>query len=233
MLNSSATALVVVDPQLDFEPQGALAVPRGDEIMEGIAILMRKHGVVVVTQDAHPPGHISFASSYNDKKPFDRLTLSEAQNSDELIRRTDHSARFSKDDLIEYLSLTSGREQILWPDHCVEGSTGMNCDSRIPLSRATLILRKGTSIRCDSYSAFRENDGSNTGLGVFLKGRGISKIILCGLAADYCVAWSAEDARREGFEVELPLSLTRFIEQDETKQRAMINHWQNSGITIS
>ena len=199
-----SAALLVVDQQYDFEPGGALPVPRGDEIAAPIADLMNRFQTVVVTQDSHPKGHISFASSYEHKKPFDILSLGD-------VEEGKVQSRFDRETLIRYLKSVPQHQQVLWPDHCITGSWGWKINSQLPLERAQLILQKGKRIDCDSYSAFYENDGTSTGLADWLRAKKIKKILVVGLAGDYCVAWSAEDAKREGFEVIVDKNLTRFI----------------------
>jgi len=163
--------LIVVDIQNDFCSGGALAVPQGDAVVPLINRLAGRFEHIVLTQDWHPPGHLSFASSHPDRKPFDAITLPYG-------------------------------EQVLWPDHCVQDSIGaaFHRDLRIP--RAELIIRKGYLRNIDSYSAFYENDRQTpTGLSGYLRERGLTRIFLAGLAFDYCVRYSAEDARQHGFSV--------------------------------
>jgi nicotinamidase/pyrazinamidase len=161
--------LLVVDVQNDFCPGGRLAVPRGDEV---VAIVNRLAGLfehVVLTQDWHPPGHHSFASSHPGKQPFESTTL--------------HYG-----------------EQVLWPDHCVQGSSGAKLHAGLDIPHAALVIRKGFRSGIDSYSALYENDHKTpTGLAGYLRERGFSRIYLAGLAFDFCVRYSAEDALREGF----------------------------------
>jgi nicotinamidase/pyrazinamidase len=161
--------LLVIDVQNDFLPGGALAVPRGDEVLPLVNRLMQAFDNVVVTQDWHPPGHISFATTHA-AKPFDAITLPYG-------------------------------EQTLWPDHCVQGSPGAGLHEDLAHDNALLILRKGANANLDSYSAFTEADGkTTTGLAAALKARGIRRVFACGLATDFCVAYSAVDARTAGFE---------------------------------
>lgn len=176
-------ALIVVDPQLDFCPGGALAVVGGDEIMPGIADLVGEFPLVVFTQDWHPPEHRSFASSHEGAEPFGAVEL-------------------------PYGS------QVLWPDHCVQGSVGASFHPALAgaVERAHLILRKGYDPEIDSYSAFYENDRTTaTGLSGYLRDKRVRRCVFVGLAYDFCVAWSALDARREGFEAVVVKSLTRAI----------------------
>jgi nicotinamidase/pyrazinamidase len=148
-------------------------VQGGNEIVKPIADIVSQFSTVVATQDWHPPGHISFASHHR-VAPFSTV-------------------------------MVRGTEQTVWPDHCVQGSANAALHKDLPLEGVTVILRKGTDVDVDSYSAFRENekDGQrkSTGLGELLKKRGIHRIYVCGLARDYCVLWSALDAKTEGFEV--------------------------------
>jgi nicotinamidase/pyrazinamidase len=163
--------LLVVDVQNDFCPGGALAVPGGDEVIPVINRLARDYAHVVFTQDWHCPGHLSFASSHSGKKPLERVELSYG-------------------------------EQILWPDHCVQGTWGAALHSDLDLKHGELILRKGYHREIDSYSAFFENDRRTpTGLAGYLRERGLARLFLAGLATDFCVAYSALDARQLGFEV--------------------------------
>ncbi len=181
------TALIVVDMQPDFLPGGALAVAGGDEVLEPIARLLRARPFrhVVATQDWHPPGHVSFASSHPGRNPYETVTLYD-------------------------------REQVLWPDHCVQGTPGAALHAALPWDSVDAIIRKGTDPAVDSYSAFRNNwDRSGrrpaTGLAGYLRERGVERVVLCGLARDFCVAWSAEDAREAGFETTVLWDLTRSV----------------------
>lgn len=163
--------LLIVDIQNDFCPGGALDVPRGDEVVAAVNRLARRFEHVALTQDWHPPGHLSFASSHPGKKPYDTVTVS------------------------------YGR-QVLWPDHCVQGSHGAEFHARLAVPRAELVLRKGYHPTIDSYSAFRENDRTTkTGLAAYLRERGFQRVFIAGLALDFCVRYSAEDAHAEGFAV--------------------------------
>lgn len=164
-----ASALLVVDVQNDFMPGGALAVPGGDEVVPVINALARKFGTVVLTQDWHTPDHTSFASRHEGREPFGTVTL--------------HYG-----------------EQTLWPDHCVMGTEGADMHPGLHIPHAQLVLRKGYHRTVDSYSAFIEADRvTRTGLDGYLAARGIERVYICGLATDFCVAWSALDARRLGF----------------------------------
>jgi nicotinamidase/pyrazinamidase len=168
-------ALLVADVQHDFLPGGALAVPDGDAVIAPIVRLAPFFTTVVATQDFHPPGHVSFASSHAGRKPYESVQL-------------EHGI------------------QELWPDHCVAGSHGARLHPSLPDEELSLLLRKGTRRDVDSYSAFEENVGpdgrrNTTGLGAWLRARGVTRVFVCGLARDFCVKWSALDGVAEGFEV--------------------------------
>jgi nicotinamidase/pyrazinamidase len=163
--------LLVVDVQNDFCPGGALAVPGGDEVVAPINRLAERFAHVVLTQDWHPAGHLSFASSHPGKAPMESVTAPYGP-------------------------------QILWPDHCVQGTRGAEFHPGLRVPRAELVLRKGYNREIDSYSAFFENDHATpTGLAGYLRERGLARVFVCGLAFDFCVRYSAEDAHRSGFDV--------------------------------
>jgi nicotinamidase/pyrazinamidase len=163
--------LLVVDLQNDFCLGGKLAVPHGDQVIPIVNNLARKFAHVVLTQDWHPPGHLSFASSHPGKQHFETIEASYGM-------------------------------QILWPDHCVQGTAGAAFHADLQVPHAALVLRKGYHREIDSYSAFYENDRKTaTGLTGYLRDHGVTRIFIAGLAFDFCVRYSAEDARREGFEV--------------------------------
>jgi nicotinamidase/pyrazinamidase len=163
--------LLVVDIQNDFCPGGNLAVPHGDEIVPLVNRLGEKFDHAVLTQDWHPRDHLSFASAHPGKKPYDIVTLSYGS-------------------------------QILWPDHCVQGTPGAEFRKDLKVPRAELVLRKGYHREIDSYSAFFENDRkTHTGLAGYLRERGFNRVFLVGLAFDFCVRYSAEDAKTMGFDV--------------------------------
>jgi nicotinamidase/pyrazinamidase len=162
---------LAVDVQNDFCPDGALAVPGGDEVVPVINRLARVFRHVVLTQDWHQSDHLSFASSHPGAKSFGLITLPYG-------------------------------EQVLWPDHCVQGSSGAQFHRDLDVPQAELIIRKGFDPTIDSYSAFRENDRrTRTGLAGYLRERGIARLFIAGLALDFCVRYSAEDAKSEGFEI--------------------------------
>jgi nicotinamidase/pyrazinamidase len=163
--------LLVVDIQNDFCAGGALEVPRADEIISLINRLARRFTHVILTQDWHPRDHLSFASMHPGRSPYETIEV-------------DYGA------------------QILWPDHCVKGTRGAEFHKGLDIPQAELILRKGFRREIDSYSAFYENDRRTpTGLGGYLRERGLSHVVLAGLAFDFCVRYSAEDAQLEGFSV--------------------------------
>lgn len=162
--------LIVVDVQNDFCPGGRLAVQKGDEVVPLVNELSKRFENVVLTQDWHPPGHQSFATSHPGSKPFDSIKLAYG-------------------------------EQTLWPDHCVQGSDGAALHRDLAVPHAQLVVRKGWRKEVDSYSAFLEADRkSRTGLKGYLHERGVKRVFVCGLAADFCVAWTALDARKLRFE---------------------------------
>ncbi|HSN53055.1 MAG TPA: bifunctional nicotinamidase/pyrazinamidase [Candidatus Sulfomarinibacteraceae bacterium] len=185
---SGRRALLVVDVQHDFLPGGALGVAGGDEILGAIAELVASRGfpVAIATQDWHPPGHASFASSHPGRSPLEEITL-------------------------------HGRPQTLWPDHCVQGSRGAELHPTLPQGPLAAILRKGIDPAVDSYSAFRHNWNAAgarppTGLTGMLRDLGVEAVWLAGLARDFCVRWSAEDAVDAGFEVHVLWDLTRPVD---------------------
>jgi nicotinamidase/pyrazinamidase len=183
--------LIVTDPQIDFCPGGALAVPQGDAIMPTINRLARRFAHVVITQDWHPPGHTSFASTHADRGPFETIEL-------------DYGT------------------QTLWPDHCVQSTPGALFHPDLDIPHAELIIRKGFHRTIDSYSAFRENDRRTpTGLASYLRERGFERVTICGLATDFCVFFSAIDAREAGFQVTVDLEASRAIDLDGSLARAL------------
>jgi nicotinamidase/pyrazinamidase len=182
--------LIVVDVQNDFCPGGALAVPRGDEIVPLVNRLTARFAGVVLTQDWHPAGHASFASSHPGRKPFETIRL-----------------RYGK--------------QVLWPDHCVQGTPGAAFHSGLETQRAQLVIRKGHHARVDSYSAFLEADRrTRTGLDGYLKSRGVKRVYCAGLATDFCVAWTALDARRYGLQAVVIEDACRAIDTEGSLEAA-------------
>jgi len=184
------SCLIVVDAQYDFMPGGALAVPKGDEVVPAINRLAERFENVVMTQDWHPRGHASFASSHPGRKPFETIRLAYG-------------------------------EQVLWPDHCVQDTPGAAFHSGISAGKTQLIIRKGYHRGIDSYSAFLEADRrTSTGLAGYLKERGLRKLVICGLATDFCVAWTALDARAAGFEATVVEDACRAIDLQGSLARA-------------
>jgi nicotinamidase/pyrazinamidase len=160
---------LVIDVQNDFCPGGRLPVPRGDEVVPLINRLASRFAHVVLTQDWHPAGHHSFASSHPGKQPFETTTVAYGA-------------------------------QVLWPDHCVQATAGAEFHAELKIPHAELVIRKGFRRGIDSYSAFYENDRKTpTGLAGYLRERGLARVFLAGLAFDFCVRFSAQDAKREGF----------------------------------
>lgn len=177
-------ALIVVDIQYDFLPGGSLAVAGGNEIIEPINALAARFRNVIQTQDWHPPGHISFASSHPGLTPF------------------------------QVVELPYG-PQVLWPDHCVIGTKGAEFSVALDIPHVQTIIRKGYRETIDSYSGFKENDHHTlTGLAGYLGERGLKRLYICGLATDYCVAWTAQDGIAAGFETVVIEDATRAIDND-------------------
>ena len=184
-------ALIVIDMQYDFCPGGALAVEGGDEIVPGINALIDEFPAVILTQDWHPAGHSSFASSYKDKAPFDTVEMSYGT-------------------------------QVLWPDHCIQGSEGAAFHAGLDTDSADMIVRKGFNPSIDSYSAFFENDHETpTGLHGYLQTRGIEQLTMVGLATDFCVNFSAVDAAKLGYDVTVLTELCRGIDLDGSLAAAL------------
>ena len=182
--------LLVVDVQNDFCPGGALAVPHGDEVVPLINRLARGFAHVVLTQDWHTAGHVSFASAHPGRKPLDTVELPYGT-------------------------------QVLWPDHCVQGTPGAALHPALAIPHAELIIRKGFRRQVDSYSAFCEADRTTpTGLAGYLRERGLARVFLVGLATDFCVAWSALDARARGFDATVVEDACRGIDADDSLARA-------------
>ena len=205
--DSDRTALLLVDIQIDFLPDGALPVPRGDEIIGPLRELMRSgtYRHCIATQDWHPPGHASFASSHPGHRPMD------------IIR-------------------WHGHDQTLWPDHCVQGTDGAELCPALPWEHVQAIVRKGMDSDCDSYSGFRNNWDSSgkrlsTGLAGLLRGQCVEHVFICGLARDVCVKWTAEDAADAGFDTTVIWDLTRAVDpSSDDKVRAALT---DRGIEIA
>ena len=177
-------ALILVDIQNDFIPGGALAVPAGDEILPLVNELQKSFDLVVATQDWHPKNHKSFASNHTGKNPFDTITL-------------------------------HGLKQVLWPDHCIQGSRGAQLHDQLDVNKVEAIFRKGMDVEIDSYSAFYDNGyKKSTGQAGYLRERKVQKVFVCGLAADYCVFFTAKDALKENFETYIIEDATRAIDSN-------------------
>ncbi|WP_375618209.1 MULTISPECIES: bifunctional nicotinamidase/pyrazinamidase [unclassified Bartonella] len=194
-------ALIVIDVQNDFLLGGALAVPQGDAILPAVNNLINHFDHIILTQDWHPKNHCSFASCYPEKKPYDTVTL-------------DYGP------------------QILWPDHCIRGTQGAEFHPSLRVEKAQLILRKGYNQKMDSYSAFLENDQKTpTGLQVYLKEHGFTKLIMCGLATDFCVGFSALHAMQCGFKVSVSLNACAGIDVNGSLN-TMLKTMNEAGIEL-
>jgi len=198
---SPRSALLVIDVQNDFTPGGQLAVPEGNLIVPLINRLSGLFKQVIIAQDWHPAGHVSFASSHPGRKPY------------------------------EVIQLPYG-EQLLWPDHCVQGTVGAEFHAELKLPHAQLIIRKGCNPDIDSYSAFLEADRrTTTGLAGYLKERGIDTVYMVGLALDFCVMYSALDARAAGFNAFVVLDACRAIDMKGSLATAM-ERMQTAGVGL-
>lgn len=196
-------ALIIVDIQYDFLPGGALAVPRGDEVIPVVNRLQERFKLVVATQDWHPAGHASFASSHPGKGVYDAVTI-------------------------------DGVEQILWPDHCVQGSRGAELAKAFNTNRVEAIFRKGTDPGIDSYSAFYDNvRRKSTGLEGYLKWKQVDRVFLAGLAADFCVSYSIMDALAMGFGAVLIKDATRAISEDGFRTAERIIRDRGAEVALS
>ena len=180
-------ALIIIDVQYDFLPGGALAVDKGDEVIPIINRIQQKFDLVVATQDWHPDAHSSFASNHEGKEPFDVIDL-------------------------------DGREQVLWPDHCVQGSWGAKFSSDLDMRKVRAVFRKGMDVGVDSYSGFFDNNRIHkTGMAGYLKDLKVSEIYVAGLAADYCVYYTAKDGHDLGFKTYFLANATRAIGHESYK----------------
>jgi nicotinamidase/pyrazinamidase len=187
---AASDLLLVIDVQVDFLPGGGLPVPDGDAVVAPVNALQHRFRHVVLMQDWHPADHVSFADTHPGRAPFETVMLPYGP-------------------------------QVLWPRHCVQGSPGAGFAPGLATDRASLVLRKGLDPRVDSYSAFLEADRTTrTGLAGALAERGITRVVLCGLATDFCVAWSALDARDAGFEVWVVEDAVRGIDVDGSLAQA-------------
>ena len=186
----SRDVLLVVDVQNDFCPGGRLPVPGGDEVVALVNDLATRFEHVVLTQDWHPPGHLSFASSHPERAPYQTIEVAYGP-------------------------------QVLWPDHCVQGTEGAELRSDLRIPHASLVIRKGLHREIDSYSAFYENDRATpTGLAGYLRERGFDRVFIAGLAYDFCVRYSAEDAKRAGFDAVVIEDACRAIDVKGSAERA-------------
>ena len=185
-----ASVLLVIDVQNCFLPGGSLAVKDGEQVVPVINRIAKSFSNVVVTQDWHTVGHTSFASAHPGKKPFETVDLAYGK-------------------------------QVLWPDHCVQGTEGASLSKDLSIPQAALILRKGFHKDVDSYSAFTEADGkTTTGLAAYLKARKLERLFVAGLATDFCVAWTALDARKAGFETYVVEDACRGIDTQGSMAKA-------------
>ena len=197
----ASDVLIVIDVQNDFCPGGALAVPRGDEVIAPILRIAPRFAHIVLTQDWHPANHTSFAASHPGKKPFETIALAYGT-------------------------------QTLWPPHCVQGTQGADFHPELDLPQAELILRKGFRPQIDSYSAFFENDRvTPTGLAGYLRERGLTRVFFAGLAYDFCVGYSALDARRLGFPAVVLRDACRAIDL-EGSAAAMETEFAKAGVAV-
>ena len=195
-------ALIVIDIQNDFCPGGALGVAQGDAIVAGINALMADFDAVVLTQDWHPANHSSFADNHAGAAPYSMIEMPYGP-------------------------------QVLWPRHCVQGSTGAEFHAELVVDRADLILRKGFRPAIDSYSAFFENDHKTpTGLDGYLRNRCVTKLVLAGLATDFCVGFSALDAASLGFDVTVRMDLSRAIDLDGSLA-GMVEKMKAAGVVLA
>ena len=195
-------ALILVDLQDDFLPGGALAVPRGDEVIPIANGLQDRYDLVVATQDWHPQRHGSFASSHPGRKPGELVEL-------------------------------AGLPQVLWPDHCVQGTSGAAFARALEMNRVEAIFRKGTDPRIDSYSGFFDNGHRrSTGLGEYLRDEGVTDVYILGLATDYCVKYSALDALRFGFATHVIEDGCRGVELKPGDVQLAIDEMRIAGVEI-
>lgn len=198
----SGDALLVTDIQNDFCPGGALAVPDGDAVVPVINRITSIFPIVIATQDWHPKDHVSFASRYPGKRPFE-------------------------------VSKIQGSEQVLWPDHCVEGTPGADFHPGLDTVPFRFVLRKGSNPEMDSYSAFVENDRrTTTGLAGLLRELGVRRVFVSGLATDYCVRATALDGRRAGFEVAVIEDACRAVDTPSGNLRRAIEEMKAQGVRM-
>jgi nicotinamidase/pyrazinamidase len=195
-------ALILVDLQYDFMPGGSLAVPEGDQVVPIANELMSDFDLVVATQDWHPADHLSFASQHPDREIGEQIDL-------------------------------AGLEQILWPDHCVQGTRGAELHADLKQNQLDRIFPKGTDRLIDSYSGFYDNGHQkSTGMGEYLKEQGVQSVTVLGLAADYCVKWTALDAVKLGFQTSLSLRGCRGVDLSPGDVHRAYQEMQNAGVKI-
>ena len=195
-------ALILVDLQKDFVPGGALAVPEGDAIVPLINELQPRFGIVVATQDWHPPDHGSFAANHPGRKVYEVIDL-------------------------------AGLPQVLWPVHCVQGTPGAAFVPSLDTSRVARVFQKGTDPAIDSYSGFFDNGHrKSTGLGDYMRERGVSRVFVCGLATDYCVKFTALDARQLGFETSLVEDASRGVNVKPGDVARAVEEMRGAGVQI-
>ncbi len=195
-------ALILVDLQNDFLPGGALEVPEGNQVLPVVNKLQEHFNLVVATQDFHPENHKSFAANHEGKKPGDFIEL-------------------------------QGMEQILWPVHCVQGSKGAEFADGVHLEKVDKIFQKGTDPEIDSYSGFFDNGHLKaTGLGDYLKEKNVKKVVVAGLAADFCVKFTALDAVELGFETAVVKDATRAVNLQEGDFGKALEEMQQKGVKI-
>jgi nicotinamidase/pyrazinamidase len=195
-------ALILVDIQNDFCPGGALAVTDGDSVVNVANALAPRMPLVVATQDWHPPGHESFASEHEGRSPGEVVDL-------------------------------HGLDQVLWPDHCVQGTAGAKFHPHLNLCPVEAIFRKGTDKTVDSYSGFFDNGRrKDTGLAAFLRGRGVKRVYVMGLATDYCVKFTAVDAAEQGFETFLVEDGCRAVELEKGDSLRAVHAMEEAGVRL-
>lgn len=196
------TALILVDIQNDFLPGGALAVPNGDQVIPIANALIARFPLVVATQDWHPRNHASFASNHPGRKMWEQVDL-------------------------------HGLPQTLWPDHCIQGSTGAAFAPTLNSARITKVFPKGEDPIIDSYSGFYDNGRRrSTGLADWLRNHGVTSVVICGLATDYCVAATAIDAATEGFKTTVALDAIRGVELNKGDCAAALDRMRKAGIDL-
>jgi nicotinamidase/pyrazinamidase len=198
----SKTALILVDIQNDFCPGGALAVAEGHAVVPVANALQLEHDLVVATQDWHPAAHGSFASRHDGRRPGEVIEL-------------------------------HGLTQVLWPDHCVQGSAGAEFHPELETTRIARIFQKGTHVHVDSYSGFYDNGRRHdTGLGTWLRGQGVEAVTVVGLATDYCVKWTALDARAEGFATRVVTAACRGVELSPGDVAMALSELDLAGVAV-